>query len=215
MNKTTSVISCIASFASILSLAFIEGIHLYARIAITCFSFLCMFFLLYSAIRNSVRNERICKNTKEINAAMRELVGSEGQVCVVSGSLSWVDEDTEKIIIEKKDSILIFIENESVLSEKLINQGVRIKYYGSYNLKLRSRFTVIRYNRDNPQVAIATTTNSIWRKSSIRHIIYQTDDESFCYDHWINSLSVDMIEILNIICERGRKSVSKKNSTTI
>lgn len=201
MNRIASIISCIASFASILSLAFIQNIPFNIRVGVVSFSFFCLGWLVFSAIQNNLRNERICKNTKEINSAMRELVGSEGEICVVSGSLRWVDEETERVIVENKNSILIFIEKESALSKKLIDQGVTIKYYGQYNCKLRSRFTAIRYNRENPQIAIASTSNLIGRKNSMQHIIYQTNNQDLYYDQWINALGIDVIDVLYALCQ--------------
>lgn len=134
---------------------------------------------------------------------MRELISSEGQICVVSATLRWVDEETERVIISNKESIVIFVEKESTLSKKLTDQGVIIKYYGIYNIKLHSRFTALRYNRENPQIAIASTTNRIWRKSSMQHLIYQTNNKDLYYDQWINALSIDVIDLLHAVCQNN------------
>lgn len=139
---------------------------------------------------------------------MKELIKSQGKVCIMSRDLSWVDRDIEKCILEKKNSIKFFVENEIALTKRLQANGVQVKYYGHLGFEPKTRFTVIRYNRANPQVAIANTQNSIRKKHKYKHVIYETSDSACKQDKWINSLAVDMVTLCDIVFE-GSDNIEK------
>lgn len=127
---------------------------------------------------------------------MRKLIKTQGKVCIVSRDLSWVDSSIEVILKKKGNSLLIFAEKESDLTKRLITNGVNVKYYGDLEYEPKTRFTVLRYNRLNPQVAISNTTNTMRKKDSFKHTIYETNPANQL-DSWINSLAIDLIELLN------------------
>ena len=156
-------------------------------------------FISYNVSKTDEVNELICQSDEEIKDAMKALIKMQGKICIMSRDLSWVDCEIEAILISKSQNILIFAEKETQLTKKLQSNGVEIRYYGYLGFEPKTRFTVIRYNGNNPQVAIANTQNSIRKKSKICHAIYQTKKNNGT-DEWINSLAIDMISLCRSVC---------------
>ena len=129
----------------------------------------------------------------------------------MSRDLSWVDAEMEACIAEKKDNILIFAQKESDLTKRLISKGATVQYYGHLNFEPKTRFTIIRYNSANPQVAIANIQNSVRRKNGFKHVIYETVDCGCQQDKWINSLALDMMELCRV-ASVGEKNVEANTS---
>ncbi|MEG1567869.1 MAG: hypothetical protein RR347_09315 [Anaerovoracaceae bacterium] len=196
------LIWALASVASISSLAFIESFSLITKIFFVALAFFALFILFMQAhIQNQV-NCRECHCDAEIKAAMKDIIKSQGKVCIMSRDLSWIDENIEKCILSKKNSILIFAEKATGNAKNLEEKGVDVKYYGKLGFEPKTRFTVIRYNKLNPQVAIANTQDTIRKKNKFTHIIYQTVKDGPEQDQWINSMAIDMISLCTLACER-------------
>lgn len=202
------IITSLGTVVSIISPMFTSNLNPIVKYIIGGFGIICFIKLVIHDIRSQSDNEKICRSENEIKSTMKDLIKSQGKVCVMSRDLSWVDKDIEKCIIEKKDSVKIFVENEIELTKRLQAKGVQIKYYGMLGFEPKTRFTVIRYNRDNPQVAIANTENTIRKRSKFKHVIYETRDSACKQDKWINSLAVDMVTLCNIVFE-GSGQVAK------
>ena len=188
-------ISSIATAASILSLALSTDMPLPARIALVVFSMACLALLLHDNVKQHSVNERICRSEDEIKETMKTLVKTQGKVCIMSRALTWVDAEVEACIASKGRSIIIFAENENELTKRLIEKGVVVKYYGTLGFQPLTRFTVIQYNRTDPQVAISNRKNSIRKNKRFRHVIYETGGGNCKQDQWITSLAVDMINL--------------------
>lgn len=202
MNKVLKrVITAAASGASIISLAFVNNMPLMGKIALVLTGIISVTFLIYSEAKADEVNERVCQNDDEIKAAMRELVKSEGKVAIMSRDLSWVDTEMEACISMKKENMLICVEKETELTRRLVRAGVVVKCYGHVEFEPISRFTIIRFNKKDHQVAIAKTESSVRKKNTFKHVIYQTLPNGNKQDEWINSLAVDMITLCSLIGE--------------
>lgn len=197
------IITSFGTFASIVGLSFVSSIPYPLNIGIGVIGIICFILLLIDDVKSQTDNEKVCHSESEIKAAMKDIIKSQGKVCVMSRDLSWVDKDIERCILEKKNSVRIFAEKEIELTKRLQDNGVQIKYYGHLKFEPKTRFTVIRYNRENPQVAIANTENTIRKRRKFKHIIYETRDSACKQDKWINSLAVDMVTLCNIVFERS------------
>lgn len=156
--------------------------------------------IIYYVSQKESDNKLVCESDDEIKEAMKKIIKMQGKICVMSRDLSWVDCEVEACILSKAPSVLIFAEKETSLTQKLQEKGVDIRYYGDLNFEPKTRFTVIRYNTNSPQVAIANTQNSIRKKGKIRHTIYQTQKNNGT-DEWINSLAIDMIQLCKSVCK--------------
>ena len=159
-----------------------------------------IFLVIYYVHKEDNINQLICQSDDEIKDAMKKIIKMQGKICVMSRDLSWVDCEVKACILAKANSILIFAEKETELTKELQNGGVEMKYYGNWNFEPKTRFTVIRYNKNNPQVAIANTQYSIRKKGKVHHTIYQTQNNNGT-DEWINSLALDMIALCKSVCD--------------
>ena len=101
----------------------------------------------------------------------------------------------------KKDNVLIFAQSQNAITSSLVSRGIKVKYYADLGFEPKTRFTIIRYNKNNPQVAIANMENNIRKKNKFKHIIYQTSPNGTRQDEWINSLAIDMVQLCNIVCK--------------
>ena len=194
------IISC-GTAASIFALAFITGIPGWLKLIIMAFGVICLVKLVYDDYNEQNQNEKICHSDEEIQKTMKTLVKTQGKVCIMSRDLTWVNSEIETCMIDKKSSMLIFCEKETDLTARLTKQGVSVKYYGKLNFEPKTRFTVMRYNRDNPQVAIASSNHSLKKKNKFEHVIYETSGEGSKQDKWITSLALDMIKLCECAVE--------------
>ena len=202
MNKWLSNgISALASGASIVSLAFIKDIPFFFKILLVIVGVWGTGYLIYYGIKKDKVNERVCKSDKEIKDTMKEIINSSGKVAIMSRDLSWVDAETEVCLALKKDNMLICVQQESELTRRLAKTGTKIIYYGHIGFEPISRFTIIRYNKKDCQVAIANTESSVRKQNNFRHIIYQTKSSGDRKDEWINTLAKDMISLCKLMGE--------------
>lgn len=197
------IIGSFGTVASIISLAFIQGMPMAIKVVIMLAGFVCAAALLWGDIKANQRNEKVCSSNAEVKNAMKSLVKTQGKVCMMSRDLSWVDAEVEACIKEKKNSIKIFVEKETDLTRRLQECGVIVRYYGFLHFEPKTRFTVIGYNRENPQVAIASTKYSIRRSSHFKHTIYETSGNDCVQDRWLTSLAVDMITLCDLVSREG------------
>ena len=133
----------------------------------------------------------------------------------MSRDLSWVTPEITACLETKKGSTLIFAQSENEITQLLTNRGIKVKYYGALNFEPKTRFTIIRYNKNDPQVAIANIQNSIRKKNKFKHIIYQTSAGGSPHDEWINSLAVDMVHLCNAVCKENDNAQKNKPKISV
>ena len=198
------IIGALATGGSIIGLTAIPGTADWLQIIIGIIGFISFCYLVCDDyFHNKKRNERTYYSEAEVREAMQGLIKTQGKVCVMSRALSWVDETTEKIMEKKKQSLLVFAEKENDVTKKLIDKGIDVRYYGEYKFQPKTRFSVIGYNLDKPQVAISIPLHTIRKKNSYKHTIYETTPNSDnMYDSWITSLALDMISLCDLATAR-------------
>lgn len=201
MKNIKHIITSACTAFSIISLAFSEQMEDWLRYLIFIVGLVCFTLLLIDEIKSNTRNERICKSDEAIEDAMKEIINSHGQICIMSRDLSWVTPEISACLEAKKDSVLIFAQSENKKTKTLASRGVKVKYYGKLGFEPKTRFTIIRYNKNDPQVAIANMQNSIRKKKQFKHVIYQTSASGNTQDEWINSLAVDMVKLCDAACK--------------
>ena len=176
-NRMRRYVATFAMLASIIALATIQGIPLWLRIIIIAIGVWGTFDQLHEDYKNNHENIKICKTQSEIEDAMQELVRVQGKVCIMSRDLSWVNNRIKAAIIKKSESVRVFAQKESSLTNELKSSGVEVYYYGAYGFEPKTRFTIIRYNRNDRQVAIAETSNAL-KKKWFQHKIYETKNDT-------------------------------------
>lgn len=197
----TQWITSIASAASIISLASIKGLPIWGRIIITVLGLASLAYLLYQNIRSNQVNKIVCHSEEEIKSVMIRLIRTQGRVCIMSRDLSWVDDEVVECIKNKRGNVLIFASEETELTKQLEQYGAELKYYGT-QFEPKSRFTITRFNRDNYQVAVSDSQDSVRRNTQFTHEIYQTARYNNCeQDKWIDSLALDMINLCRAFCK--------------
>lgn len=201
MKNIKHIITSACTAFSIISLAFSEQMEDWLRYLIFIVGLVCFTLLLIDEIKSNTRNERICKSDEAIEDAMKEIINSHGQICIMSRDLSWVTPEISACLEAKKDSVLIFAQSENKKTKTLASRGVKVKYYGKLGFEPKTRFTIIRYNKNDPQVAIANMQNSIRKKKQFKHVIYQTSASGNTQDEWINSLAIDMVKLCDAACK--------------
>lgn len=214
MKKIVQTSGTIGTVASIISLALATGIPAWVRILIVVVGLGCFFVLMYNVYEEAASNERICRSKKEIEEAMQELITSPGNICIMSHSLSWVTEDIIKTLkhkVEEEKTVIVFAQQRNRTTTKLENNHIEVLYYGKYNFIPQTRFTVIRYDTNNPQVAIANMSHSIRRRKKFKHVIYETTPNNSPQDEWIKSLAVDMITLCKAVCREENHKDDKKD----
>ena len=203
MNHAKQIITAAGTAISIISLGFSSYMPTLLTGIIVVAGLVCFFILLYDEIKNNTHNERICKSKEAEEDAMKDIINSQGKICIMSRDLSWVTPEILACLEAKKTSTLIFAQSENDITKLLIARGVAVKYYGDLGFEPKTRFTIIRYNKNDPQVAIANIQNSIRKRNKFEHIIYQTSASGSRQDEWINSLAVDMVQLCNLVCKEN------------
>ena len=197
------LICALSTGASIISLMAMPGIPLWAHILLGLLGVISFGYLVWDDIYNSKRNEKVYYNDAEVREAMKGIIKCQGKICIMSRALSWVDDDVIRIMTKKKNSILIFAQEPNDITNKLKENGIQVRFYGSYGFVPKTRFTVIRYDRNNPQVAIANGEHNIKKQNGYKHVIYETlPGKENKHDAWINSLAADMISLCDLTTRR-------------
>lgn len=167
----------ILAFLSILGLLLTDGINIIWSILIALVGIVCIVMLSFDYYKDKQTNKIICTSDEEIKTQMKKIIKTPGKVGIMSRDLSWVDVEVEACIKEKAKSMLIFAEDPSPLTQRLELAGVEMRYYGVFGFEPKTRFTIIRYNTNKPQVAIANIEHSIRKRSKVKHTIYQTSTQ--------------------------------------
>lgn len=195
----------IASAASILSLALTNSIPSWLQYIIAAFGIGCLVYLLFLDYLRGRDNLIVCKSEQQTRDCLKDWIKQPGKVCIMTRDLSWVDAGTEECLIKKSNSVLIFAQGETELTSRLTAKGVDIRFYDDTGFEPQTRFTVIRYNKTDRQIAIANTRNTIRKKNNYRHTIYQTSTHGDLKDMWIMSLATDLIDMCKCTCRNERK----------
>lgn len=196
-------VSAIGTASSILGLAFIPNVWLVLKIVFIIMGIVSLIVLFVDAYKKNQVNQRICTNEKEIKDAMLDIIRSQGKICIMSSSLSWVDEDIKKNIINKGRRITIFAKEENDVTIALKKAGITVMFYGD-KFSPQTRFTIIGYDRNASQVAVANPEHLVRNTKKLHHVIYETSPNGIPQDQWITSLAKDLIKLCKLYCEENK-----------
>ena len=148
------------------------------------------------------------KTQKEINIFMKQWIKTDGVVKIFSRDLSWVDDEMIGILQSKGSDLYIYVEkkNETVNRIHMINPQMHCFYYEEMGFVPSSRFTVIRANKDDKQIAIAIKEHKGY-KEKFKHEIYISRDSLI--DKKILGLANDLMN-----CIECRNKYDKKDSSS-
>ena len=191
------VIYAICSAASITSLAFIPELPPWSRVIIFCIGILFLGIILFCDIISKKKKIFVCRSDEAIKKKMLELINIQGKICMLSRDLSWVDGEIEKALVSKNESMLIFAQHSTKLTKRLAKNGVKVLLYGNYGYEPKTRFTLVRYNREDPFFVIAKQTRRLGRSIRFEHKMYKAEISNNESDSWLIYLAMDLMELVN------------------
>lgn len=194
------IASAIGVFCSIISLLTFSKTPIWVKIIIAVVAIFCLSAMLILGIKNNMKNNIICDSEEKIKVEMKKMLQEQGKIVVMSRSLGWVDDEILVATGRKKDRLIVYAEKENDITKKLKDQGVIVRLYGRTGFIPKTRYTIIRYGRNDAQVNVAETHSRI-RLHRFQHIIHQTSSAEE-YDGYIVSLAIDMVNLMEKVCDR-------------
>ncbi len=194
------IASAIGVFCSIISLLTFSKTPIWVKIIIAVVAIFCLSAMLILGIKNNMKNNIICDSEEKIKVEMKKMLQEQGKIVVMSRSLGWVDDEILVATGRKKDRLIVYAEKENDITKKLKDQGVTVRLYGRTGFIPKTRYTIIRYGRNDAQVNVAETHSRI-RLHRFQHIIHQTSSAEE-YDGYIVSLAIDMVNLMEKVCDR-------------
>lgn len=194
------IASAIGVFCSIISLLTFSKTPIWVKIIIAGVAIFCLSAMLILGIKNNMKNNIICDSEEKIKVEMKKMLQEQGKIVVMSRSLGWVDDEILVATGKKKDRLIVYAEKENDITKKLKDQGVTVRLYGRTGFIPKTRYTIIRYGRNDAQVNVAETHSRI-RLHRFQHIIHQTSSAEE-YDGYIVSLAIDMVNLMEKVCDR-------------
>ncbi len=194
------IASAIGVFCSIISLLTFSKTPIWVKIIIAVVAIFCLSAMLILGIKNNMKNNIICDSEEKIKVEMKKMLQEQGKIVVMSRSLGWVDDEILVATGRKKDRLIVYAEKENAITKKLKDQGVTVRLYGRTGFIPKTRYTIIRYGRNDAQVNVAETHSRI-RLHRFQHIIHQTSSDEE-YDGYIVSLAIDMVNLMEKVCDR-------------
>ncbi|MEL7569169.1 MAG: hypothetical protein AAGU14_01270 [Eubacteriaceae bacterium] len=193
-------IGILGSFASIIALFLTQTPWTIWSIATFFIGLIFMIIWFLKDIKDyNDKKPIIYEKQEDIEKYMLNWINTGGQVVVYSRNLSWVNDEIKEMMFKKGSELTIFAQNTSKLIEELIDKNVNVYLYGCTEYEPISRFTIIRANRTDKQIAIANVEK---RKQKEKHYIYESSRDSM--DRRLLDISTDLIEFTKHVVKSNK-----------
>lgn len=99
-----------------------------------------------------------------IEQYMHDLISNAGSVAIFTRDMTWANSDIEEKLRSKamSDELTIFMQKATVQSDKLMELGATVYYYGNdLSLPFNTRFTLINLDSQNTELALGRTQMGI------------------------------------------------------
>lgn len=146
------IVSAIGVFCSIISLLAFSKTPIWVKIIIVVVAIFCLSAMLILGIKNNMKNSIICDSEEKIKVEMKKMLQEQGKIVVMSRSLGWVDDEILVATGRKKDRLIVYAEKENDITKKLKDQGVTVRLYGRTGFIPKTRYTIIRYGRNDASI---------------------------------------------------------------
>ena len=127
---------------------------------------------------------------------MRKWISNRGVTAIFTRDMSWANNDTEvkKILFNKaqNNELIIVTPKVTKLSGNLKKKGAGVFVYKNLAINPQSRFTIIRYGRQDSAIAVGKT-----HKDGIHHI-----DEYYTGESHIINVANDLVQIIEKMNEK-------------
>lgn len=108
---------------------------------------------------------RTFRDVSAIREFMFDWINSEGKILIFSNDMSWVapEKRIKALLLSKAraSELTLCLPRTIPLSEELRNAGAQVRHYSELNYVPQSRFTVIRYGRQDAEVAIGRSIKGV------------------------------------------------------
>lgn len=117
---------------------------------------------IYSYLR---KRPKFYRTTKAIDHYMYRWISQRGRVVIFTRDMSWVTDNIKELLLEKasKGELEICLPSPIPLTTELANAGAEVYTYTSFNDAPSSRFTIVRYGKDDARIAIGRNVNGLHR----------------------------------------------------
>lgn len=194
----TDLILNICSIASLVACAFLPGISPFFSHAIIIVSLILFSILSYRTIKK--KETFICRSEEKVIRTMYNILSkADGEIRIVSHRMSWLTNEIQNLLEMKKENVVVYMSKKTKNAIRLLRKGVTVKFYGHHHFVPTQRFTVIRYGRNNSQIAIG---EGDLNATKYRHEIFLTSNKgNDVKSRWIKAIAMDMIELLDKVSE--------------
>ena len=156
--KTISNISAPASILGFLILYFTnhQRLNLYQIIFLILFT-LASSLIIYLDVKNKPKSY---KNGQQINKYMYNWISNIGRIAIFTRDMSWSNEKRirDKLLEKARaQELIICMPQANEFADELRRNGARIVEYSQINYTPQSRFTIVRYQRNDSKIAIGRT----------------------------------------------------------
>jgi len=146
---------------------------------------------IYITISDYYRKKpSLFKSPEAVKNYMYKLIENSGRTAIFSRSLSWVDDKTKTMLINKakKDQLIICIPKKIATADELEKNGAHIIIYDQFKHLPESRFTISNFGRADAKVAVG----EILSTTDYQHRIQEYKNGNHPYFH----IADDLIKLL-------------------
>ena len=115
-------------------------------------------FMIYRDIYSYMRRRpHLYRTTKQIDKYMYEWISQRGRVLIFTRDMSWAtSKEIKKLLLDKahRRELEICLPEQTPLTLELASVGAEVHTYPSFNDSPYSRFTIVRYGKNDARIAI-------------------------------------------------------------
>ncbi len=191
-------IGIFGSFASIISLFFINAEFDYLNITIFVFGLLFLSCAVVFEIKEFRNSKPLKFDRKGNNDYMKKIISNSGKIIVFAGDLSWVDSDEIKqTLLRKGNDLSLCVKKTARYIDEFKAAGVNVYTYNDDAFSPKTRFTIIR--PESPTETIAITAILDGHNKEKRYVYEITHDNKDYPSKWIMYAAKDLFNLVKLL----------------
>lgn len=137
--------------------------------------------------------KKFIPQSQEINQFMNDWVSQGGRTAILSGDLSWAQNNVAVMNLlmkkAKSNELILYVRTINSTVQKLAEAGAEMHDYSKHSYNPKSRFTVIDYEKNGERVAIGFVEDG-------KHVVHKFDAKNPV----IFALVTDLLKLLKASC---------------
>ena len=137
------------------------------QIVLLTFTVMGIVFMIFWDIYSYLKSKpKLYRTTKEIDKYMYDWISRRGRVLIFTRDMSWATSiEIKKLLMDKasRNELEICLPNPTPLARELAAAGAEVHTYESFKDSPYSRFTIIRYGKDDARMAIGRNVDGLHR----------------------------------------------------